>query len=94
MMIFFPYFFRFFSRSRTSFLKKNIYPLRLRTAFKKKRSTFRSRQQVLKSNPYPLRTRTRMLKIYPFTLCFRSRIWVRVREGYGFRTRTPGYAGD
>ena len=43
------------------------------------------------NNPYPLLTRTRILKIYPFTLCFRSRTWVRVRDGYGFRTRTPGY---
>ena len=93
MMIFFPYFFRFFSRTRTLFLKKNIHPLCLRTTFKKKTFHVPFPSRYFENNPYPSLTRTRILKIYPFTLCFRSHTWVRVRDGYGFRTRTPGY-GD
>ena len=69
---------------------KNTYPLRFRTTIlKKNRSTFRFRTLILKMNPYPLRTRTYNLKTNPFPLRLRFRTWVRVRNGYGFITRTP-----
>ena len=91
-MIFFTYYFRYFSRTRTQFFEKKSYPLRLRTTiWRKNLSTFRTRHQTLKTHPYPLLTRTPNSKIYPCTFRFRFRIWLRVRDGYGFRTRTSGY---
>ena len=72
------YFLRRTFRTRTPNFETHPHRLRLRT------TTF-------KINPYRLRLRTTIFKINPYRLRLRPQIWVRERNRYGIRLRTPEY---
>ena len=84
------YFLRRTFRTRTPNFETHPYRLRLRTTtFKINPYRLRLRTTIFKINPYRLRLRTTIFKINPYRLRLRPQIWVRKRNRYGIRLRTP-----